>query len=84
MHQIEVENIKCSGCSNSIQQGLSKIENIKDIKVDVETGIIEVTGDADYESIVNKLQELGYPKKGSNTVLSKAKSYVSCAIGKMT
>jgi len=84
MYQIEVENIKCSGCANSIQQSLTKIKNVEDVKVDVEAGIIEVTGDADYEIILNKLRELGYPEKGNNSVISKAKSYVSCAIGKMT
>jgi len=84
MYQIEVENIKCSGCANSIQQSLTKIENVEDVKVDIETGIIKITGDADYENIVNKLRELGYPEKGNNTVLSKAKSYVSCAIGRMS
>lgn len=84
MYRIEVENIKCSGCANSIQQGLSKIEKVEDINVDVETGIITVAGDADRDLIVNKLYQLGYPEKGSNTILCKAKSFVSCAIGKMT
>lgn len=84
MYQIEVENIKCSGCANSIQQGLAKLEKVENVTVDVEAGIIRITGDADRELIVNKLHELGYPEKGSNTILCKAKSYVSCAIGKMT
>lgn len=83
MYKIEVENIKCSGCANTIQKKLLKIDKVKDVSVDVENGNVVITGDADRDIIVNKLQELGYPEKGSNTVLHKAKSYVSCAIGKM-
>jgi copper chaperone CopZ len=80
----EVENIKCGGCMNSIKTALLKIEYVEEISIDLETQTIIVTGNADKEAIVTKLNELGYPEKGNNTLVRKAKSYVNCAIGKMS
>ena len=37
------------------------------------------------EEVKNKLKSMGYPEDGeANTLGVKAKSYVSCAIGKMS
>lgn len=36
------------------------------------------------EEALNTLKKLGYPEKGQNNVVDKAKSYVSCVIGKMS
>ena len=33
--------------------------------------------------LLEKLSKLGYPELGTSNVLQKAKSYVSCAIGKL-
>ncbi|NHM07555.1 heavy-metal-associated domain-containing protein [Flavobacterium sp. CYK-4] len=84
MFRIEVENIKCSGCANSIQSALMKIAHVESVKVFHEQGIVVVTGDANREEILAKLKALGYPEKGNNTTFCKAKSYMSCAIGKMS
>jgi copper chaperone len=84
MNQLEVENIKCSGCANTIEQSLGKLENVETVAVDIDSGIIKITGEADRETIVHKLYELGYPEKGNNSILCKARSYVSCTIGKIT
>lgn len=82
--QYNVENIKCGGCVNSIQTALRKIEAVEKVAVDVENGTITITGNPYREKIVKKLNEMGYPHRGNNNLAKKAKSYVSCAIGKMT
>lgn len=79
---IEVENIKCGGCANSIQLALLKIDDVEHVKIDMEKEQIEVSGNVDREAILTKLNDLGYPEKGNNSILKKAKSYVNCAIGK--
>ena len=83
-NQFEVENIKCGGCMNSIKTALLKIENVEEVTIDKEIDTIFVTGNVERETIIAKLNELGYPEKGNNTLLRQAKSYVNCAIGKMT
>ena len=80
----EVENIKCGGCMNSIKTALMKLENVEEVTIDKEMDTIFVKGNTDRETIVFKLNELGYPEKGNNSFTKKAKSYVNCAIGKMS
>lgn len=79
-----VENIKCGGCENTIKKTLKKIPFVENIVINIESGIIKITGSAERQLILDKLYELGYPETGDNSFISKAKSYVSCAIGKVT
>ncbi|MDX1796809.1 MAG: heavy metal-associated domain-containing protein [Hydrogenovibrio sp.] len=87
---ISVENIKCGGCANSIRKKLSAIEAVNAVDVDVESGQVsfEAETDATLEEVKSLLRALGYPETGTQAGLSaagaKAKSYVSCALGKMS
>lgn len=83
IRQIEVENIKGSGCANSIERALLKIAGVDNVTVDTEHGIIVVEGNAERHRLIEELTDLGYPEKGSNTPLSKAKSYFSCDMDKI-
>lgn len=78
-----VDNIKCGGCMNSIRTALQKIDEVSDVQIDLENETIHVKGNVDRFLIVSKLDALGYPEKGNNSLVKKAKSYVNCAIGKM-
>ena len=82
--QFEVENIKCGGCMNSIKTALLKLDGVNSVTIDKEIDTVTVTGAMNREDVVNKLNDLGYPEKGNNTLIRKAKSYVNCAIGRMT
>ncbi len=82
--QFEVENIKCGGCMNSIKTALLKIDGAENVIIAKDTDIIFVFGNVDRAIIIDKLNDLGYPEKGNNTLVRKAKSYVNCAIGRMT
>jgi copper chaperone len=84
MHKVEVENLKCNGCAGTIQKGLNAIDGVSDLSIDIETKIIAFNSDEKLiETIKQKLGKMGYPEKGTGTGLQKAKSYVSCAIGKI-
>lgn len=82
---IQIENLKCGGCAATIKKGLLSLDNIEDVAVDVEKSIVSVTSGKDIlEKVKEKLSKLGYPEVGDkNTVLHKAKSFVSCAVGKI-
>ena len=84
IQKIEVENIKCGGCMNSIKTALLKLDDVAEVTIDKETDTITVTGDAAREVIVSKLSKLGYPEKGHNSLLHKGISFVSCAVGNMS
>jgi copper chaperone len=87
--QIEVENIKCGGCENSIVKGINSVAQVSNLVVDVDKQMVSFTGEASVkQAVVDKLRALGYPEKGSvsglEAGLTNAKSYVSCAIGRIT
>ncbi|MFZ9586526.1 MAG: heavy-metal-associated domain-containing protein [Crocinitomicaceae bacterium] len=81
---IQVENLKCGGCVSSVNKALLAIEGVQEVHVDLDSGMIEVNGHAQREQVVTKLVGLGYPELGNNHFISKTKSFVSCAIGKMS
>lgn len=83
-HIIEVENIKCAGCMNSITKALMSLLGVSNVSITKETETVFVEGNVQRNLLTAKLSELGYPEKGSNTILHQAKSFVSCAVGKMS
>jgi copper chaperone CopZ len=83
--EIFVENIKCHGCTTSIKLAIMKFAGVKSVEIDLEEEKITIGGKGvKKKAILKKLTSLGYPEKGHNTIFNQAKSYVSCAIGKMS
>jgi len=82
---IQIENLKCGGCATTIKKGLLSLNAVKKVTVDVENSIVSIISENDdLETIKEKLAKLGYPEVGDkNTVLHKAKSFVSCAVGRI-
>ena len=84
---IVIQNLKCGGCASTITTKISALDNINNVLVDVETSTVsfEVSSEEDVTSVKNKLAAIGYPAEGEdNSVVSKAKSFVSCATGRMS
>lgn len=84
--KIQVENIKCGGCMNSIKTALLKIANVQEVTIEKETEMVTINSElpVDRKEIVNQLVKMGYPEVGNNNILHKAKSFVSCAVGNVT
>ena len=87
--QIQIENLKCGGCEKSILKGLSNLQEISDVKVDHESNTFTFTGNlASRDTVTKKLRSMGYPEKdslsGLEAGLANAKSFVSCAIGRVS
>ena len=87
-HVIEVENIKGGGCANTIKGKLGALEGVSDVQVDIENGRITLEApEGSRASLIETLLASGYPESGSvegiKAAKAKAKSFVSCAIGRM-
>ena len=83
---ITVQNLKCGGCANTITKKLQTMEDVSNVNINVEenTVFISYSKEETYAQVVSALKTMGYPEENeSNTLGNKAKSYVSCAIGKM-
>lgn len=87
MKTMEILNLKCGGCVNTVKKGVLTIDGINKVEVDLENSIVTVPTDDEkiITQVKEKLAKIGYPEIGSaNTTLHKAKSFVSCASGRMT
>jgi len=60
---LTVQNVKCGGCASAITNGLSSLDGIDSVEVDIESGRVTVYGSApERKALAAKLAELGYPE----------------------
>ncbi len=86
--RFQLRNVKCGGCAATLKKALA--EQFGEVEVDLTKEPREITLEIDEEQIPalrETLRKLGYPMIDDelNTfqeVGAKAKSFVSCAIGK--
>lgn len=92
LQTFEVSNIRCEGCANTIRKALVK-ENFGNIDIDLSCEprkvSLDINGEASLAHFRAVLRNLGYPlcdedMSYANTATLKAKSFVSCAIGKFS
>ena len=87
-YTIAVENIKCGGCANTIRTRLIERELVQAVDVDIEQGEVRIEGNPEWrDQVAGALANMGYPEVGSvegmKAATAKAKSFVSCAIGRI-
>ena len=83
----QVQNLKCGGCAKTISNKLSGIKEIKEVIVEKDSSSVSFDHQsADEASLVKEaLKRMGYPTMDDeNGFMDKAKSFVSCASGKMS
>ncbi|SMN11650.1 Heavy metal transport/detoxification protein [uncultured Candidatus Thioglobus sp.] len=85
---ITVDNIKCGGCAGTITKKLTTTFDTNEVDIDIEQGVVKIdVDDSKRDEVVKILLDLGYPEidsvHGFGSAKAKAKSFVSCAIGKM-
>lgn len=87
----EVYNIKCGGCAGTVKSKLKDRFPDIEVNLDYEPRVVSATITSDDEEIflLQTLKSLGYPSVhedlgGLEGALLKGKSFVSCAIGKMS
>lgn len=81
-----IQNLKCGGCANTVTTRLSQLDNISEIEVNNDDSSVAFLykEDSNLEEAIYLLSKLGYPVDGEdNTLSKKAKSFVSCAIGRI-
>ena len=84
--KVFIQNLKCGGCANTILSRMKELAGVADVKVSNDDDSVEFNHDNnDQLAEVNALlSKLGYPVQGeANSIGKKAKSYVSCAVGRM-
>ncbi|MDU8886007.1 heavy-metal-associated domain-containing protein [Yeosuana sp. MJ-SS3] len=82
---VEIHNLKCIGCANTITKKLLSIDALSNIQVNNQNNTVSFIYDNESTLIETKkiLANLGYPVVGDKNVMTtKIKSYISCAIGR--
>lgn len=85
----EVINVKCGGCANTLKNALKK--DFGEVEVDLDAEPRQITLDIEESALPalrKKLKTLGYPMSDEDLSTiegfsTTAKSFVSCAVGKM-
>jgi len=83
---IYIQNLKCKGCEATIINKLSKSKNLSGIEENHENESVSFDYHTreDLETARNILESIGYPfQEEGNKLGFKAKSYISCAIGRV-
>ncbi len=87
MTTINILNLKCNGCASTIKKGLLSLDGVSEVEVTLENSEIKINEVTEnlFKTVKEKLSKMGYPEVGdANTLIHKAKSFVSCASGKMS
>ena len=85
----EVLNVKCGGCAGTLTKSLK--EEFGDVQVNLDVEPRQITLDIEeskVQALRDKLISLGYPMSDEDLgtiqkITTTAKSFVSCAVGKM-
>jgi len=85
----EVLNVKCGGCANTLKTKLQ--EEFGEVEVNLEVELRQITleiEDTNVPTLRQALKKLGYPMSDEDLSTMEgfsttAKSFVSCAVGKM-
>lgn len=83
---LQIQNLKCGGCANTIIRKIGNLEFVRNLEVDTDhdTLSFEPLPLEDLTVIKRQLSIMGYPViEDSNSLVKKAASYVSCAMGKI-
>jgi copper chaperone len=86
---LTIENMKCGGCTSTIIDRLSALESVNSVEVDLGSGTVTFESPHQrVDTVRQTLLKLGYPEPGTSLGVSKmaanARSFVSCAIGKVS
>lgn len=59
--KFKVEEMSCSHCSGRVTDTIKALPGVTDVKVDLNSGIAEVSGDADPSTVEKAVSDAGYP-----------------------
>jgi copper chaperone CopZ len=82
---LELENLDCDGCANSIRRVLLRQPGVLSVHVEVAASRVSLSceDDMDRAHVISVLENLGYPPLGRNSMLCIARARLSCELGKI-
>jgi copper chaperone CopZ len=59
-HEFIVEGMTCEHCKASVTEEVAEVAGVQDVRVDLPTGRLTVTGDVDGAAVAAAVDEAGY------------------------
>ncbi|MDI3273184.1 heavy metal-associated domain-containing protein [Pseudomonas sp. AL03] len=59
--ELQVEGMRCGSCVKHINAALQPLAGVGEVTVDLASGRVKVTGDAESDVLLSALKEAGYP-----------------------
>ncbi len=87
MQEITIQNLKCGGCASTISKKISSMDCVNSVEVNIANSsvMVELKNPSQMNEVKEKLSSLGYPEETeANSLRKKAKSMLSCSVGKIT
>nr|ARO44844.1 heavy metal binding protein [Pseudomonas syringae pv. actinidiae] len=66
--ELTVQGMSCGACVKHVKAALVALPGVVDVTVELKTGQVSVSGSPDEKSLVNALNEAGYPAELAVTV----------------
>jgi P-type Cu+ transporter len=60
IHRLAVTGLTCAGCVNAVTRVLSRVPGTTSVRVALETGRAEISGDAVPEALISAIRKAGY------------------------
>lgn len=60
---LRVEGMSCASCVRHVSAALAPVAGVAEVAVDLDSGRVRVSGDADAQALLAALQGAGYPAK---------------------
>ncbi len=64
--ELSAEDISCNHCKMTIEKGMSKVDGVSSVTVDIDSKSVSVDlddGAASVDALIAEMDELGYPAK---------------------
>ncbi len=83
----QIDNLRCKGCANTITRKLMSEDGVSEVDINFADSSVTVSFNEEKISdrhIVRIMSGLGYPPADEGNMGHKAKSILSCAIGRIS
>ncbi|MCO4744661.1 MAG: heavy-metal-associated domain-containing protein [Proteobacteria bacterium] len=55
-----VTGMTCGGCKGSVERVVKRVAGVEDVRVELETGAVEVDGAADRAAVIAAIEKAGF------------------------
>jgi len=60
MSTIRVKGMTCGGCAKAVERAIGRVEGVTEVRVDLDSGNVEVQGPAKPEDVVQAVVRAGF------------------------